>query len=87
MAAPVNFNANWRDSSRRVRFFFLDGNAAFPLLIFLVHISWWTFIIAFVFTIFFSILSRYGYSPRVFFRLLRCFFGGNYKIATAEWMK
>lgn len=87
MAAPINFEANWRDSARTVRFFFLDGKAAFPLLIFFVHVSWVTFIIAFVFMVFFSVLNRYGCSPIVFFRLARNFIGGYYKTAMPEWMK
>ena len=79
--------AHWRDSARSVRLFFLDFRACFPLLILLFHIRLWTFILAVVATIFFTLLERYGFSLVIFLRWLRAFIAGNRKIAQPWWKK
>jgi len=75
----------WRDSARTPRFFYIDGWAAFPLLLFLLHIRIWTFITAVFFTMFFSALERYGFGMKVFFRWLRGVLGGRRKVADPWW--
>lgn len=82
----VNAEAHWRDSARSVRFFLWDGNSAFPIVIFLVHMRIWTLVVALVTMMFFTILNRYGFSPIVFFRFLRSFIAGPRKIAIPWWM-
>jgi len=79
--------AHWRDSARSVRLFFLDFRACFPLLILLLHIRWWTFILAVVATVFFTALERYGFTLMVFLRWLRAFIAGNRKIAQPWWKR
>ncbi len=79
--------AHWRDSARSIRFFMLDGRAAFPLVIVLIHPRWWTLFVAIACTIFFSILCRFGYTPKVFFRLARAFFAGRHIQSQPWWMK
>lgn len=76
---------HWRDSARPVKLFFMDANAAFPVLLWLVHIRWWTFYIMLVAVAFFSILSRFGFTPIVFKRWLRSFMAGPRKIAKPWW--
>lgn len=78
-------NAHWRDSARLAKFFFVDAVAAFPMLAFLLHIRWWTFILAVVTTLFFTVLRRYGFSIPVFFRWLRGFIAGPRKMAIPWW--
>jgi len=75
----------WRDSARRTRFFGIDGQAAFPMLVFLLHIRLWTFTIAAIATIFFTVLERYGFSIDIFWRWFRNFLGGNRKAARGWW--
>jgi intracellular multiplication protein IcmT len=77
--------AHWRDSAREPKFYFVEGKAAFPLLLFLLHIRLWTLIVAIVATIFFSILARYGFSVKWFLRWLRGILGGNYKTSSPWW--
>lgn len=84
---PPAADAHWRDSARSIRFFIWDGKAAFPFLIFLLHIRIWTFIVAFVAMVFFSILNRYGFTPVVFLRWLRATVAGRRKIAIPWWME
>jgi intracellular multiplication protein IcmT len=78
-------NAHWRDSARPARFFFIDANVAFPLLVFLVHIKLWTFILAVIVMAFFTLLSRYGYTVGVFLRILRSTLAGSRKMAIPWW--
>lgn len=87
MAQTPSPNAHWRDSARAARFFIIDAKAAFPIFLFLLHIKSWTFIIAVLATLFFTILNRFGYSVEMFLRYGREFFAGNRKIAIPWWKK
>lgn len=77
--------AHWRDSARRPRFYIIEGWGAFPMFIFLLHIQWWTFIVALSATIFFSVLERYGFTIPIFWRWLLCFLGGSRKAVRPWW--
>lgn len=83
----VNSDAHWRDSARPIKFFIWDGKAAFPMVLFLMHIRLWTFIVAVATMMFFTILNRYGFSPMVFLRWARSSIAGKRKIATPWWMR
>jgi len=76
---------HWRDSARIPKFYMVDGRAAFPLLLFLLHIRLWTFVVAIVATVFFTVLQKYGYTITVFWRRLRCILAGKVKLATPWW--
>ena len=78
-------SAHWRDSARPAMFFFMDAKAALPFLGFLLHIKWWTFMCAAIVMTFFTILSRYGYSVEIFFRILKTTIAGSRKIAIPWW--
>lgn len=75
----------WRDSARVPKFYLIDAGAALPMLIFLLHIRLWTFMVAILATIFFTILARYGFTVTVFFRWLRNFLGGSRKRSIPWW--
>lgn len=77
--------AHWRDSARNLKFFFIDFRAAFPLLLWLFHIRLWTFLVALVATIFFTLLARAGFTVAVFLRWLRAYIAGPRKIAQPWW--
>jgi intracellular multiplication protein IcmT len=83
--ARVATEPHWRDSARNARFFLVDARAAFVFLLFLLHIRWWTFILAVVTVIFFAALERYGFTLTVFGRWLRTFLAGPHKSATPWW--
>jgi intracellular multiplication protein IcmT len=78
--------AHWRDSARPARFFIVDAKAALPLLLFLVHIKLWTFVGAVTLTIFFSLLSYYGFTVGVFCRIFKSTLAGPRKMAIPWWM-
>lgn len=78
-------NAHWRDSARIPRFFGLDARAAFPLILFLLHIRIWTLVLAIIATLVFAIIERYGFSVSVALRRLRCLVVGNRKMSQSWW--
>ena len=83
----TNAQAHWRDSARSIKFFIWDGKAAFPMVFFLMYMHIWTLIVAVTSMMFFTLLNRYGFSPIVFFRLLRSSFAGRRKLAVPWWME
>ena len=86
MAQGLPPEAHWRDSSRSPRFFFIDASAAFPLMFFFMHIRLWTFIVAVVAVLFFTLLNRYGFSIKVFLRTFRSKLAGKRKLAIPWWI-
>lgn len=78
-------DTHWRDSARQARFFMIDARAAFPLLIFLMHIRMWTFVLAITTMCFFALLEKFGFTLVIFFRWLRSFLAGPYKTSTPWW--
>jgi intracellular multiplication protein IcmT len=76
---------HWRDVARTPRFFFVDALAAIPLVIWLLHMRWWTFILALCLIAFFMILERFRFTVPVFFRWLRATLAGPIKISYPWW--
>lgn len=79
--------AAWRDTARPAKFFIVDYRAAFPLLLFLLHIRFWTFGLAIAVVCCLYGLERYGYTVPVFLRILRCWFAGPRKCSRPWWRK
>lgn len=79
--------AAWRDTARSARFFIVDYRAAFPLLLFLLHIRVWTFVLALVVIFCLYGLERYGYTVPVFLRIMRCWLAGPRKSSRPWWRK
>jgi hypothetical protein len=82
----ITINAHWRDSARTAKFFFIDAEAVFPFFLFLLHIRFWTFILALSFMLFFTLLKRLGYTAAVFGRIFRSFLSGPRKMAVPWWV-
>lgn len=83
--ARASATAHWRDSARPVKFFFIDSSAAYPFLLFLMHIKWWTFYTCLGIVLFLAILIRFGFSLPVFARWLRLQCAGKRKISRPWW--
>ncbi len=79
--------AAWRDTARPARFFFVDYRAAFPLLLFLLHIRVWTCLLAITVVFCLYGLERYGYTVPVFLRILRCWLAGPRKCSRPWWRR
>ena len=77
--------AYWRDTARPAWFFIIDYRAAFPLLVFLLHIRLWTFLLAFVVVLFLYLLEKYGFTVPIFIRLFRAWLAGPVKNASGWW--
>lgn len=85
MALSRSGEIHWRDSARSPRFFLIDARAAFPFLLFLLHIRLWSFILAVVAMCFFALLERYGFTVTVFLRWARSLLAGPRKLAIPWW--
>ena len=75
----------WRDTSRTPRFFFIDAYAVFPMIIFLIHMRWWTFQLAVSVMLFFAILERFKLTLPIFLRIVRLLIGGPHKTSRVWW--
>ncbi len=78
-------STHWRDAARNPRFYIMDALAALPLLLFMLHITLWTFLTALGFIAFFTILERFNFTVPVFFRWLRSTLAGSIKSAKPWW--
>jgi intracellular multiplication protein IcmT len=86
MAIQLTEGSHWRDSARPAKFFFIDARASFPVILFLVHIRLWTFIVAMIMMLFFTVLNHFGYGVGVFFRIFKCVLSGSRKMAIPWWV-
>lgn len=75
----------WRDSARTPRFFMVDAYTVFPLVLFLLHIRWWTFYLAMTAVIFFAIIERFNFTVPVFMRWARSQLAGKIRVAKPVW--
>ena len=78
--------AHWRDSSREVKFFMIDSKAAFPFVIFLMHMRTWTFFLAVTMMLFFGVLARFGFTVSVFRRWIKSFIAGSRRFSRPWWV-
>jgi intracellular multiplication protein IcmT len=78
-------DAAWRDSARAAKFWIFDAYAVFPVLLALYNIQYWTMGLAFAVMTFLTVLSYYGFTLRVFGRLIRSFIAGPRKTAVPWW--
>lgn len=83
--AKFTADSHWRDSARIPQFFMVDARAAFPFLLFLLDISFTTFLFAMFSLLFFSILEKFGFTVTVFFRWVKCFIAGPNKTSSPWW--
>jgi len=86
VAGRFSDTAHWRDSAREVKFFIVDSKAAFPFVIFLLHMRMWTFWIALTMTLFFSVLARFGFTVPIFRRWIRSFIAGPRRFSRPWWV-
>ena len=67
----------WRDSARQVKFFFLPGQSVFPLFALLFYRAWWFVALVVLASLFFGVITRFGYTPKVSMRMFKCFIAGR----------
>lgn len=79
-------NANWRDTARPARFLMLDARVTPVIMLFLLHITWWTFFTMVAVLLFFTGIERYGFSVVTFFRFLRSWIAGKRRISRNLWV-
>jgi intracellular multiplication protein IcmT len=85
--ANFSQDAHWRDSARNAKFFIVDAKAVFPVFLFILNISWWTFSILIVSILFFSIIEKFGFTLPVFWRWIKSFIAGPVKNSSPWWLE
>jgi intracellular multiplication protein IcmT len=85
--ARTTSDAHWRDSARTPRFYFMDSLAAFPLLIFFLHVRLWTFFTAIGIIFFLVVLEKFKFTLPVFKRWLRSTLAGPLRVAKPWWRR
>jgi len=71
----------WRDTMLEPKFFSIDAKSTFGLMIWMFHISWWTFYIALAVMGFYWLLSYLGINPGAAWGWIRSTLGGDYRPA------
>lgn len=71
----------WRETHKQVRLFVFDGRLSIVFLLMLMHIKWWTFILALSVTSVMYFFETKGISADSIFRALRAFFSGRRRTA------
>lgn len=70
-------NSFWRDSARSLRFFVVSAYVAVPVLLFLLHIRWWTFAVLVATIVVMIVIEQFGYTIPVAALALRARLAGR----------
>ena len=71
------FDGFWRESARPARLAFMSAYVGIPLMLFLLHIRWWTFGVLVATIIVMTVIERFGYTPPVALLALRAWMAGK----------
>lgn len=77
---------NWQDTGRETKLWVMNSTTSFPVLLFLVNISWTTFFVVLGTMAVFFVLDYYGFKPKVFLRYVRSTLAGGLKSARPWYM-
>lgn len=71
----------WRETHKQVRLFIFDGRLTIVFLLMVMHLAWWTFILAVTVTAVMYFFETKGISADSIFRALRASFAGRRRTA------
>ena len=71
----------WRETHKQVRLFIFDGRLTVVFLLMLMHMAWWTFLLAVTVTAVMYFFETKGISADSIFRALRASFAGRRRTA------
>jgi intracellular multiplication protein IcmT len=71
------FDGFWRESARGLKLFFLPAWTGVPLLFFLLHITWFTFLLLVATIVAMMIVERFGYTVPVALLAIRAKIAGK----------
>jgi|AntRauTorckE5430_2_1112549.scaffolds.fasta_scaffold00008_18 intracellular multiplication protein IcmT len=77
---------NWQNTGREPKLWVMNSTTSFPLLLFMLNISWNTFFLVLGTIFVFFVLEYYGFNLKVFGRFLRSFLAGSRKVARPWWV-
>jgi len=73
----------WRNTGYGGKFLGADYRAMFPILIFFLHMRWWTFWVAVAGVVVMAVVAKFGYTVPVALRSVRMAISGPVKFAVA----
>lgn len=71
------FDGFWRESGRPVRFFFISSYAVAPMMLFLLHIRYWTLGVFVGTLIAMFVMEQFGFTPPVAILAIRSLIAGR----------
>lgn len=71
------FDGFWRDTASQPRLWFMSAYVTVPLLLFLLHIRYWTFGLLVFTIVLMVVIERYGYTPPVAILAVRAWMAGK----------
>lgn len=82
--------APWRNTGLPVMLWMVEGHATLPLVLWALHIRWWTFWLAVSCVAALTVIRFFGLDARSAYRLLGAFFvralaGGHVRPTAARW--
>lgn len=79
---------HWRNSGNHAVFLMVDARASFPpLILFIAHISYWTFSLWIFSILFFAALRYKGYTVPSAFRMVKAKMAGNIRYSKPWWRR
>lgn len=67
----------WRESARSARLAFMSAYVVAPMMLFLLHIRWWTFWVLVLTLVVMTIIERFGFTPPVAILAVRAKLAGK----------
>lgn len=64
-------NEYWYNTAKDFKFFMLNGNTLFFVLLWALHMALWTFLLGLISSIIFTILESKGHSMQSFFSIIK----------------
>lgn len=80
-----NFSAHWRDSARRAKFFIVDANIIWPLMIFIANIGRRTGILLILSLVFLLLMERFNFTLKKLYRYLFVVIVGPFRYRKGWW--
>jgi len=78
---------HWSNSGRHAQFLMVDARASYPLLVFIVHISYWTLSLWLISLIVFGMLRYKGFTVPTALRTLRTKAAGRVRYSKPWWRR
>lgn len=74
---PQTMSSDWNDTGRTISIMGINGYFIFPVMLFVLHITWWTFFLMIAVILVMIIMQMRGMSPHIFYLFMRTKLAGR----------